>query len=529
MSDAEAKAAPLVTVMVSPREGHSHAETSLRSVLADDTAPFELIYVDILSPPETTAVIDGLVAERGGRIIRHDTWLPPATARKRALGEVRTKYVLFVDNDVLVEAGCFGRLLACAEETGAALVGPLYLEGGDGQPAIVHMAGGVLRRTEGDDGAITLSELRLASRDAAEASGLTRGAVDFVEYHAVLARTDFLRAPDAISDQVLLVHEHVDLALKARAAGLAAWMEPAARVVYLGSAPRRLADLDFYRRRWGLVACEASMAAFGRHWPLADAALFHAGIREFLARRHDRVRLFRPGAEPGPAPMTAETLAQSRLALREQAVRRGYGASDLRAIESGCDFATLIFHGLYRPDGRPFLNHVIGTASALVRRDLRIEVVLAGLLHAAYTHRPDWMEEAEVTRLLASGGALEAIVRALPRAKAQLEAADRGEPPPIGALTILEAQALAVEGANEADMRLAGEYRASGRPPMIAAGGLALLRGVLEAVGVAGLAADAATPAGEIAPAAILGFNGLHASFRLDAAARRLDPVRPRA
>jgi hypothetical protein len=131
--------------------------------------------------------------------------------------------------------------------------------------------------------------------------------------------------------------------------------------------------------------------------------------------------------------------------------------------------------------------------------------------------------------LLASGGALEAIVRALPRAKAQLDAADRGDPPPVGSLTILEAQALAVEAANEVDMRLAGEYRACGRPPMIGDGALAFLTAVLQAVDLGALAADAASPPGEIAPAAILGFSPLHTSFRLDAAARRLDPVRPRA
>ena len=425
--------------------------------------------------------------------------------------------------------GVSPELLDRAEATGAGLVGPVYLERGPRGELSIHMAGGFLQRTDGDHGDIEVLQHRLQFRPVEEAAELAAGPVDFVEHHCMLARTDFVRTPDAISDEVVLVHEHMDLALKARAAGLSVWLEPAARVTYVAAAPERLSDIAFYRRRWDLAACQASMAAFARRWPLADETRFNRGIHSYLRERLASVRLTRAAAEADASPMTPELLPQTRLGLRERAAGRGYGPSDLRAIEAGCDFATLIFDGLYRPDGRPFLNHVIGTAGALVARDLRIEVVLAGLLHAAYSHRPGWMDEAEVTGLLASGGAVEAIVRALPAAKAQLKATDRGQPPTVGGLTILEAQALAVEAASEADMRLAGEYRASGRPPRLGERALGFLAEVLQSVELDALAADAASPAGDAAPSSILGFGPLHSSFRLDAAARRLDPIRPRA
>ena len=136
--------------------------------------------------------------------------------------------------------------------------------------------------------------------------------------------------------------------------------------------------------------------------------------------------------------------------------------------------------------------------------------------------------EAEVTRLLASGGELAAIVRARLRARALLAAADAGETEPVERLSVLDAQALCVEAANDADMRLSGEYRASGRPAEIGAGGLALLREVLAAVDLPGLALSSTSPIGEARPEPILGFSALRGSFRLDAPARRLDPVRPR-
>jgi len=528
MPDAVAQAAPLLTVMVSVREGHSHAEASLRSVLADAAPPFDLIYLDILSPPDTAAAIAALVAAHGGRVIRHDAWIAPATARKQAIGDVRTKYVLFVDNDVLIEPGSFARLIALAEAVGAGVVGPVYVETGDGRAPFIHSAGGIFVHADG--GALRRCDDRLAFTEIAGLCEVATGPVDFVEYHCLLARTDFLRRPGALSDEVTLVNEHIDLCLAAAREGFSVWLEAEARAVFLGAAPRRLGDVGFFRRRWDDEACEASMAAFARRWPVADEAVFDEGLRRFLKRRRASTNLRLEGAPTTPSEvLSATSLAASRFALREQAVAHGYPPPAIRAIEAACDFATLAFDSLYRPDGRPFLNHLVGTASALVGYHASIDLVLAGLLHSAYAFRPDWMAEAEVTRVLASGGGVETIVRDLPRAKSLLAAADRGEGVRADALTVADARALAVEAANEVDVRLSGEYRASGRPPSVGEGGLALLRDALTPLELRGLALSAGQPAGEAANALpILGFSPLLHSFRLDAPARRLDQAPPR-
>ncbi|HUZ13406.1 MAG TPA: glycosyltransferase [Caulobacteraceae bacterium] len=509
-----------LTVMVSPREGHGLAEASLASVLADDALDFDLVYVDVLAPATTAAALAAACAAHGGVLVRHDAWVAPSVARKAALARVETPYVLFIDNDVLVEPGCFARLVACAQETGAGLVAPLYLEGDERAASSIHMAGGVLVRDAA--GRLEREEHELAHAPLERAERLARRQIDHAEYHCVLARTDFARRPGVISEDVLLVHEHIDLALKARELGFGVWLEPAARVNYAAAAGRRLGDLDFFRRRWDEAGCDASLAAFARRWPIADPDAFFAGIRVFVRERMARTSPLHPGAAGADRdlPMAPAELAQTRTALREQALGRGYGAVAARALESACDFATLSFDGLYRADGRPFLNHAIGTASALVRYDLRLDVVLAGLLHAAYTHRPPWIDPGEVTRVLASGGA-DRIVLALPAAKAQI--ADGAS---AAQLTLTQAWALAIEAANEADMLLSGEYRASGRPREIAPRGLALLGDVLDRVGTPGLATTAAAPAGEGAQGPLLGFSPLHGSFRLDARNRRLEAVR---
>lgn len=42
--------------------------------------------------------------------------------------------------------------------------------------------------------------------------------------------------------------------------------------------------------------------------------------------------------------------------------------------------------GQYRPSGKPFIDHLVGTASILAEHRADFDVVLAGLLHAAYRH-----------------------------------------------------------------------------------------------------------------------------------------------
>jgi len=519
LASAASTTRPPFTVVVSPREGHLAAVESLVSVLADDVLPFELIYLDIMSPPDVAAAVRRLCAGRGFEVIRFDDWTPPAAARKLAAQRVRTPYVVFVDNDVIVERSCFARLLACAEETGAGLVGGLYLEGPPEAP-VIHMAGGEIAR---DEAGAMLSEHHVYGKaPVAEAGALVRRQVDYMEGHAFLLRTDLARSPGVISDDVLLAAEHIDISLAVRALGQEVWFEPDARIFLKVLFPPRLGDLDFFARRWDPARCDLDLEAFCRRWPVAAPERFFEGLRGFHGRRWAQARVCHPTArrERADQPMTAAELAQSRTGLREQAAAHGYGAAHIRAIEAACDYATLLCDGLYRADGRPFLNHLIGTASALVRYELRHDVVLAGLLHSAYTHQPPWFDPAEISRILASGGATDDIVRAIPAAKARLATGDCA-----GTLTLEETWPLLVEAANETDMLLSGEYRASGRPPEIGSHGLDLLAEATRLVGAGGLGLSARTPRGEGHQTALLGQEPPFHSFRLDARHRRLGPA----
>src|SRR6478735_7761495 len=145
------------TIVMTARERHSLAEAAIDSVLAESGGPCRLLYVDVLSPPWLREALDARAAAGEIELVRFDEPLWPQEARRRTLPRIDTEYVVYLDNDVQVEAGWLDALVRCADETGAGIVGPLYLIGDGVGRATVHMAGGVLTRGTGAGGA-TLAE-----------------------------------------------------------------------------------------------------------------------------------------------------------------------------------------------------------------------------------------------------------------------------------------------------------------------------------------------------------------------------------
>lgn len=83
---------------------------------------------------------------------------------------------------------------------------------------------------------------------------------------------------------------------------------------------------------------------------------------------------------------TTETAdyAQTNLQLYTQLVEDGYPPEALVLVRDAYGLAVHLFAGWYRPSGKTFIDHVVGTASILASLDASPELVAAGLLHAAY-------------------------------------------------------------------------------------------------------------------------------------------------
>lgn len=79
-----------------------------------------------------------------------------------------------------------------------------------------------------------------------------------------------------------------------------------------------------------------------------------------------------------------EPYAQTNLQLYNQLLAANYSDRSLSLTVRGYDLAMILFSARYRANGKPFLAHLIGTASILATQGAAVEVVIAGLLHAAY-------------------------------------------------------------------------------------------------------------------------------------------------
>ena len=130
-----------VTVAVVPRETISESAKQLKTMIERSPQGTPFVVVTGGYSDAVVAQLADLTATAGGELISRPNFLTPNQGRNLALGAVKTKYVVFIDNDVTVSEGWLEPLVDCARSTGAALVSPLVYEF---YPLFtrVHMAGG---------------------------------------------------------------------------------------------------------------------------------------------------------------------------------------------------------------------------------------------------------------------------------------------------------------------------------------------------------------------------------------------------
>jgi glycosyltransferase involved in cell wall biosynthesis len=239
-------------------------------LLALDDIPFDLVVIDDLRAPRRLRRWLDRLAERAE--LRHITLRHHAgvnEARMHAFAQVQTQYVLFIDNDAFLHDGSLGRLLECAEQTGAAFVAPLYLEG-TGEPKI-HFAGGTARIVDSPAGPRLVEDRPFAhARHADVAEQLERRPCDVPEMHGVLVRSDALRRVGGLDTALQSSMDCLDLGFRLRDAEGGGWFEPAALITYDDRRPVP-SDLRLYMARWSRRTTEGDIDRFAEQWGL-DAA-----------------------------------------------------------------------------------------------------------------------------------------------------------------------------------------------------------------------------------------------------------------
>lgn len=278
-----------VTIIITQRERFSYTQPSLESLYEHTEIPFELIYVDGNSPPHIKKYLQQQSKEKGFELIRREKFLAPNQARNLALIKVKTKYVVFIDNDVLLTPSWLENLMQCASETSAWVVAPLYLEGNP-KDEIIHMAGG-LAHFRYRQGRKNLFEKHVfcKRRVASVKEKLQRQETELIEFHCVLVRNDVFEKLGLLDEKFLSSGEHIDFCLGIREAGGAIYFEPSAVVSYVITQTFESWDLPFFLQRWSDEWNRASLKHLQEKFELAEDDSFLRGHYRWLTHHRQMV------------------------------------------------------------------------------------------------------------------------------------------------------------------------------------------------------------------------------------------------
>jgi (p)ppGpp synthase/HD superfamily hydrolase len=78
--------------------------------------------------------------------------------------------------------------------------------------------------------------------------------------------------------------------------------------------------------------------------------------------------------------------AQTNIQLYRQLLAARHAVAQVQQVRDAYALAARLFAAQLRPEGRPFVCHLVGVASLLAQQETAFPIVLAGLLHSAYTH-----------------------------------------------------------------------------------------------------------------------------------------------
>jgi GT2 family glycosyltransferase len=284
---------PWVTIVVTPRERFSLTRAALEALYLHTEPPFHLIYVDGGSPPRVRRYLDEQAREKGFDLLRSDGYLAPNRARNLVRPRLRTKYVVFIDNDVVVSPGWLTALVRCAEETNATVVTPLICEsfplhstihfaGGDAHVDVVEREGRVERH-------LIETILRQGQRLVDVRHELQRVRTEVAEFHCLLIRTSVLDRVGDFDESLLTIRENVDFCMVVANDGGTVYFEPDSVVTYAAYQPLSLSDLPYYLLRWNDRWTLDTLRHLRDKWRLTEDEYFRRQYgRPFLEwRRRD--------------------------------------------------------------------------------------------------------------------------------------------------------------------------------------------------------------------------------------------------
>lgn len=282
---------PEVTLVVVPRERFSYTRQSLESIYQYTKYPFSLVYIDGNSPKHIQEYLQEQAQEKKFLLVRSDHYLAPNQARNIGLKYAKTKYLVFVDNDIHVAEGWLEKLVQCAEETEAAVVCPLVCIGKNLHSKI-HLAGGEARivlEVKNDKMRRKVHEKHyFVNRPVAEVQDqLQRRQCEFAEFHCMLVRTDIFDRIELLDEKLLSTREHIDFSMTVTNLGEKIYCEPNSVVTYVPDSGFEWSDLPYFMLRWSDAWEISSLEHFMQKWDLTKKdKYFKKRYKRLGQRRH---------------------------------------------------------------------------------------------------------------------------------------------------------------------------------------------------------------------------------------------------
>lgn len=279
-----------VTIIVVPRERFSCTQESLESIYQYTEIPFKLIYIDGNSPTKIKNYLEEEAKAKNFKLIRTHCYLTPNKARNIGIKHIDTKYLVFFDNDVIVTQGWLKHLVNCAEETNAAVVGPLMCQE---KPLheTVHFAGGESHIWVDNKGRRRLREKMYKQGKKVKdiLPELQRTETELAEFHCVLVRRDIFDKVGLLDEAFMNTKEHLDFCMTVREHGEKVYFEPNCIVTYTYGETLEWSDLHFYMLRWSDSWLLASLKRMREKWDVAEDGYFQAKYKQMGWRRYGTI------------------------------------------------------------------------------------------------------------------------------------------------------------------------------------------------------------------------------------------------
>tara|TARA_R110000787_G_scaffold14141_1_gene43915 strand:+ start:1833 stop:2879 length:1047 start_codon:yes stop_codon:yes gene_type:complete len=288
---------PAATVVITARDRFSLAVRTLENVVAVTRQPYKLIYIDSGSPKPVASELKRICEENGFRYERYDHFLSPCQARNRGQHLADTKYVAYIENDVMAAEGWLQALVKCGDETGAEVVQPLICQGMPLHTEIHQAGGNFAESIEGffhgtpEQHRLLDSHLNDQGKRIDEVE-LKRMETQVCEVHCILVRRDTFQRFGDFDEGMPCSKDHVDFSISIWNKGGRIMFEPTAIVTFCHpdrTHPVEPMDWPLFILRWSPKWQRKSLAHFQKKWGLEKDPYFKKYQKLTSWRYHEGV------------------------------------------------------------------------------------------------------------------------------------------------------------------------------------------------------------------------------------------------